>query len=184
MEENKVNIWSEAGLPGLILGAVSIAYLVLNSLMGGLAGTGIAAFLIGTLTFLVWAGKTFLCIWLFWFFQRKFSTAHGIKERKKIMSYGLAMAALSALLYSVFSLAYMLYINPEALNASFDLAMQQYAPMMDAATRESMENLRSDMPVATFIVNLLWCFLFGTILSAIFSSKLAPNSDNPFQDEQ
>ena len=184
MDENKVSIWSEAGIPGLVLGAVSIAYLLLNSLMTGLAGTGAVAFLIGTLTFLVWAGKTFLCIWLFWFFQKKFCAAHGIKERRKLMNYGMAVAIMSALLYSVFSLAYMLYINPEALNASFDLAMQQYAPMMDAATLESMENLRADMPVATFIVNLLWCFLFGTILSAIFSSKLAPNSDNPFQDEQ
>ena len=184
MDENKVNIWSEAGVPGLVLGGISIAYLLLNSLVTGLAGTGIMAFLIGTLTFLIWGGKTFLCIWMFWFFLRKFSISHSIKERKKLMGYGMAMAALSALLYSVFSLAYMLYINPEALNASFDLAMQQYAPMMDAATRESMENLRADMPAATFIVNLLWCFLFGTILSAIFSSKLAPDSDNPFQDEQ
>lgn len=184
MEENKVNIWSEASVPGLILGAVSIAYLLLNSLMTGLAGTGMLAFLIGTLTFVVWAGKFILCIWLFGFFQKKFAKAHGITERKIIFHYGLAVAGLSALLYSVFSLAYMLYINPEAINASFDMAMQQYAPMMDPATLESMENLRSDMPVATFIVNLLWCFLFGTILSAIFSAKIAPNSDNPFQDEQ
>lgn len=184
MEENKVNIWSEASMPGLVLGAVSIAYLLLNSLITGLAGTGMVAFLIGTLTFVVWAGKFVLCIWLFGFFQKKFAKAHGITERKKIFQYGLVVAGFSALLYSVFSLAYMLYINPEALNASFDLAMQQYAPMMDSSTLESMENLRADMPAATFIVNLLWCFLFGTILSAIFSSKLAPDSDNPFQDEQ
>ena len=184
MEENKINIWSEASVPGLILGGVSIAYLLLNSLVTGLAGTGVVAFLIGTLTFIIWAGKFFLCIWLFQFYQKKFATSHDLKERKKIFQYGMVVAALSALLYSVFSLAYMLYINPEALNASFDLAMQQYAPMMDANTLESMENFRADMPVATFIVNLLWCFLFGTILSAIFSSKLAPNSDNPFQDEQ
>ena len=184
MEENKVNIWSEASVPGLILGAVSIAYLLLNSLMTGLAGTGMLAFLIGTLTFIVWAGKFVLCIWLFGFFQKKFATTHSITERKQIFRYGMVVAGLSALLYSVFSLAYMLYINPEALNASFDLVMQQYSTMLDPATLESMENLRSDMPVATFIVNLLWCFLFGTILSAIFSAKLAPNSDNPFQDQQ
>ena len=184
MEENKVNIWSEASVPGLVLGAVSIAYLLLNSLMTGLAGTGMLAFLIGTLTFIVWAGKFVLCIWLFGFFQKKFATTHSITERKQIFRYGMVVAGLSALLYSVFSLAYMLYINPEALNASFDLAMQQYSTMLDPATLESMENLRSDMPVATFIANLLWCFLFGTILSAIFSAKLAPGSDNPFIDEQ
>ena len=62
MQDEKVNIWADAGVPGLILGAVSIAYLVLNSLMGGLAGSGITAFLIGTLTFLVWAGKIFLLL--------------------------------------------------------------------------------------------------------------------------
>lgn len=184
MVENRVNIWSEASVPGLILGGISIAYLLLNSLVASLAGTGTVAFLIGTLTFIVWAGKLFLCIWLFQFYQKKFAISNKITERKTIFRFGMVVAALSALLYSAFSLAYMLYINPDTINASYDLVMQQYATMMDAATLESMENLRADMPVFSFIVNLLWCFLFGTILSAIFSSKLAPDSDNPFQDEQ
>ena len=184
MEEKKLIIWSDASVPGLILGGISIAYLLLNSLVTGLAGTGMLAFLIGTLTFILWAGKLFLCIWLLQRFMQKFHSGHPESARRQLFRFGMAVAALSALFYSVFSLAYVLYINPEAINASFDLVMQQYAGMLDAATLESMENMRSDMPVATFITNLLWCFLFGTILSAIFSARIAPNSDNPFQDQQ
>lgn len=184
MQDKKVNIWADAGVPGLVLGGISIAYLLINSYTTGLTGKGFAAFLIGTLNFLLWAGKLALCIWLLRSYILHFSEQNPSEDRRRVLGFGVAAAFLSALLYSVFYLAYVLYINPEAISASFDAVMQQYSSMMDPATVEAMENLRSDMPVATFFTNLIWCFLFGTILSAIFSRNIGPDSDNPFKDEQ
>ncbi len=182
MEENKIPLWSEAGVPGIILGTVSIVYLLVNSFTAKLAGTGFTAILIGTLNFLLWAGKLMLCLWLLRFFLLRFSSRNPAADNRKVFHFGIACAVLSALLYSVFYLAYVLYINPEVINASFDLAMQQYSSMLDAASLEAMENMRSDMPVATFFTTLIWCFLFGTVASYIFSRHIPADADDPFKD--
>lgn len=184
MEENKINLWSEAGLPGLILGAVSSVYLLISMWTSGMAGTGALAFLIATLKLALWAGKFFLCIWLLRFFLIKFSERNREADNRKVFQYGLVIALLSALVYSVFYYAYIVYINPEVLTASMDLAMQQYAGMLDPAGLEAMDNMRSDMPVATLITNFIWCFLFGTVLSYIYSRRIPAEADNPFKDEQ
>lgn len=184
MEVNKSGIWSEAGVPGLALGGVSIAYLAINSFTSGLAAKGTAAFLVGFLNFFLWAGKLVLCIWLLRLFLLKFSERRPEAGVREIFRYGMVIALLSSLLYSVFYLAYVLYINPDIITNSFDTALQQYAPMMDQASLEAVENMKSDMPVATFIVNLIWCFLFGTVLSSIFARRISGGSDNPFIDEQ
>ncbi len=42
MAEEKINIWNEAAVPGLVLGLVSIVYMVVNLLTSRLAGTGLS----------------------------------------------------------------------------------------------------------------------------------------------
>ena len=45
-----------------------------------------------------------------------------------------------------------------------------------------MEELMPKMPTYAFFANLIYCWLFGTILAAIFSRNIS--SSNPFIDEQ
>lgn len=184
MEEKQINIWNEAALPGLVLGSVSIIYMVLSMLMGSLAGTGRMAFLIGLLSFLLWAGKLFLCIWLMKFFMLRFSGRNPSADNRKVFRFGMVVALFSALLYSGFDLVYMLYINPDYIGQSFDLIMQQYASMADSSTLEAMENMKSDMPAITFFSQLVWCWLFGTALSSIFSRKIPSDASDPFKNQQ
>jgi len=184
MDEKRINLWNEAAVPGLVLGLVSIAYLAISMLTGRLAGTGGTAFLIGMLSFLLWAGKLFLCIWLLKFFLLRFSERNTSAGNKTVFRFGMVVALYSALLYSGFYLVYLLYINPDAIAQSFDLAMQQYSSMMDAATLEALENMKADMPTITFFSQLIWCWLFGTVLSAIFSKKIPSDSSDPFTNGQ
>lgn len=184
MDEKRINLWNEAASPGLVLGLVSIAYLALSMLTGKLAGTGGMAFLIGLLSFLLWAGKLFLCIWLFRFFLLRFAERNASADNRAVFRFGMVVALYSALLYSGFYLVYLLYINPDAIAQSFELAMQQYSSMMDAASIEAMENMMADMPAISFFSQLIWCWLFGTVLSAIFSKKIPSDASNPFDNGQ
>jgi hypothetical protein len=58
--------------------------------------------------------------------------------------------------------------------------MQQMAPMMDSNTIEQMDQMLEMMPQLTFFSNLIYCFLYGTILSFILSRNIP--SRNPFAD--
>ena len=184
MEQEKINIWNEAGKSGLVLGLVSILYLVITSLVTKLGATGGMAFLIGLLDFILWAAKLFICIWLMRTFMLRFSAANPSADNRKVFKFGMVTALYSALLFSAFYLVYVLYINPEALTASFDSILGQYSGMVDSATLEAMENMESDLPTISFFTNLIWCWLFGTILSAIFSKKIPSRSSDPFKDQQ
>lgn len=184
MKEKRINLWNEAGKAGLVLGTISILYMIITLFIGKIAGSGIKAILIGTLNFALWAGKLVLCIWLMRFFLLKFSKSNPSADNNKVFRFGMLVALLSALLYSAFYLVYILYIDPNSMAEAFDLAIQQYSASLDAQSLEALENIKSDMPTISFFAQLIWSWLFGTILSAIFSRKIPSDKNNPFTPEE
>ena len=90
------------------------------------------------------------------------------------------VALLSALLYSAFYLAYVSFIAPDTFEQA--LSVLEDNPMMDSNSMSAIEDMIPKMPTISFFVNLIWCWLFGTVLAAIFSRNVA--SKNPFTDEQ
>ena len=46
-------------------------------------------------------------------------------------------------------------------------------------TPEMMEQMQGKMPVISFFSNFIWCFLYGSILSSILSSRIGRDID-PF----
>ena len=77
-------------------------------------------------------------------------------------------------------MAYVSFIEPDTFEKT--LEMLQDNPMLGAAQMDSLEELIPRMPTLSFFVNLVWCWLFGTVLAAIFSRNIPPQ--NPFTDEQ
>ena len=61
-----------------------------------------------------------------------------------------------------------------------DATMQQLAPMMDSNSKEVMRKMLDMMPQLTFFSNLIYCFLFGTVVSAVLSRSVPPR--DPFAD--
>lgn len=185
MAEERINIWNEAAIPGLVLGLVSIAYMVVNMLTSRLAGTGGTAFLIGLLGFVLWAAKIAACILLLRHFLLAFSRRNPSADNHSVFHFGMVVALYSALLYSGFYLVYVLYIDPDMIASSMEAAMSAYSGMMDSNMISAMENMQGSMPAIGFFSNLIWCWLFGTVLSAIFSRNIpAPIQDDPFKDNQ
>jgi hypothetical protein len=60
------------------------------------------------------------------------------------------------------------------------LMMQEMSSLMDSNTAEMMEKTFDNLPQYMFFANLIYCFLYGTVLSAILSRNIP--SRNPFAD--
>ena len=64
---------------------------------------------------------------------------------------------------------------------NMDTVMQAYSQFMDSNTMAQMDKMMTKMPQITFFSNLIYCFIFGTILSLILSRNI-PNR-NPFASD-
>jgi len=179
--ERKV-IWNDALRTGLILGGISIVYTVINILLGKLQGGAAVGVLVNVSGILLWIFKFILCIRLFKVFMQKFACAHEGVTNGDTFRYGMAMAVLSAVLYSAFYLAWVTLIQPDMFKDSIDLAREAYSGIFTADQLESFDELAPKLPGMTFFANLIYCTLFGTVLSAIFSRNIP--SRNPFSQPE
>ena len=67
-------------------------------------------------------------------------------------------------------------------NSAFEMARDTYSGMLTADQLSMFDDLLPKMPTYTFIANLLWCWIFGTVLAAIFSRNIPPR--NPFSETE
>ena len=172
MEQNtlKKDMWNAAGVAGLALGSVSTIYLFAGQwLAGNLAP---AALWQQIVAIVLWAVKLAACIWLMKFFMTKFAAANESIDKKAVFRMGMMTALLSAVMYSAIYLANMLYISADFYEMTFQAMAQQLAPAMDSNSQTMLEKLIGNMPQLMFLYNLTYCFLFGTVLSAILSKSI------------
>ena len=180
MAEQKNIIWEHAGVAGLALGGVSILYLVLSMLIGKLAEGTEGSILLNLLNIVLWLAKFSGCIFLMRFFMLRYAQADPAADNARVFRFGTRTALLSALLYAGFYLAYTTYLAPDLFQDA--MSMMEDFPMFDANSRDQMEAMLPKMPTISFFVTLIYCWLFGTILSAILSRNIPPK--NPFTDQQ
>ncbi|MBR4808808.1 MAG: DUF4199 domain-containing protein [Bacteroidales bacterium] len=175
--ERKI-VWNDALRSGLVLGGVSIAYMVVNMLLSKLHGGAAVGVLVNVGSLLLWVFKFYICIRLFKLFMLRFAAAHEETTNADSFRFGFATALLSALLYSAFYLAWVSFIQPDMFNDAIELAKETYSNMLTADQLDSFGELAPKMPGMMFFANLIYCTLFGTVLSAIFSRNIP--SRNPF----
>ncbi len=179
MEENMIrkNMWNDAGKAGLALGAVSTIYLFAVQFM---EKAEMPAFLVMLLSAVLWAAKFGGCIWLMMFFMKKFAAENQEVDNRGTRRFGIIASLLSALVHSAMSFANVAFISADTFTEQTEILMQQMAPMMDSNTMTVMDAYMQNLPQLTFISNLIYCFIFGAVLSAILSRNI-PSRD-PFAD--
>lgn len=170
MMTDKKSIWTEAGLPGLVLGLIPAVCLVLNALTGS-----------NLLAVLLWLVKLVGCAWLMYAFMKKFASLHSDAGNSDVFLFGVVVALLSAFVCSAFNYLYSTLIKPDMYSEAFETVMQNYSSMLNASAIEQMENMIPKLPVIALFSNLFYCFVYGTLLSAIFSRTIVPQ--NPFQSD-
>lgn len=174
-------IWESAGRAGLALGGVSTLYLLGTMLTARVAEAGGAAGILMTLVnAALWLAKFGGCIFLMRHFMLRFSHADPSADNARVFRFGALTALLSALIYAAAYLAYTTFLAPDIFEQVVGILQEN--PMMDANSMAMMEEMLPKMPAIGFFANLIYCWLFGTILAAIFSRGIPPR--NPFIDEQ
>ncbi|MBQ4286815.1 MAG: DUF4199 domain-containing protein [Bacteroidales bacterium] len=173
---NNSIIRNEAGKDGLILGLVTILFMLASQFAGKIDSPAIT----GVLGFFLWLAKFLGCIFLMRFFMKKLVAGYDGVIGADTFRLGVWVALFSALICSAFTLINMLYISPDSLSETFDQLFEQMGPMLDSNSQEALTAMEPKMPVISFFTTLVYCFLFGVILSAILSKNI-PKAD-PFAE--
>ncbi len=164
-------MWNEAAKTGVVLGIVPIAYMFLTQLTGKIGGGH--AVIAGCINFLLWAVKFGGCIWLMTAFMKKFAADFGA-DNSETFRYGVIAALCSSVIVAAFSLANVLIINPDILSTQLDAILESYSSALDSNSLQAVDKVRGIMPEITFFSNLVYCFIFGVVLSLILSRSIPP----------
>ena len=175
------DLWNDASKGGLMLGAVSIAYLYVSQLFTPDVIAKIGALPSTLITAVLWVAKFAGCILLMRWLMKKFASSYSGVTRSRLFKMGAATAFLSALIYAAFYYAYAAFINPEAFTQAMDTVMESYSSFMDSNSIAAMEQLKGSMPMISFISNLIYCTIYGSVLASILSRNII--SDNPFENK-
>ena len=177
MEQNQIrrNILDLSAKAGLALGLLSAACVFIVQIIGQ---SELHAFILQILSTAFWILKISGSIWLMMFFMKTLAANDSNVSNKDTFRLGALSALLSALVFAAFSFANVAYIAPDLFNEQIDAAMQQMAPMLDSNSLSQIDNVMQNLPQLTFFGNLIYCFIYGVILSFILSRSIP--SRNPF----
>lgn len=171
------SMWNIAGKAGLILGLVSTVYLFITQWIGQ---AGLPAFVNSLTGGLLWLGKFIGCIWLLRFFMKKFVAENAEADNSATFRMGMASSLLSAIVFAAFAFANVAFISPDLFTEQIDAVMQQMGPMLDSNSLNEMDKMLENLPQITFFSNLIYCVIYGIVLSFILSRNI-PSKD-PFAD--
>lgn len=182
MEYNlsKAILWNEGGKAALAIGIIPIIYSLTTNLIAELNGNG--AFMAALAAFLnvfLWALKFFGCILLMRLFMKKLVSKYPSADNRTTFKYGTIISFLSALIVAAYNLAYTLMMPAEEIRSMFDKALGNNIAMLDLNTKNMLDKTIDAFPVYYFFITLIYCFIFGYILS-LFLAKDIP-SRNPFE---
>ena len=167
-------LWNRAAAAGVALGAVSSAYLFITQYLSGL-GTSIW---ISGLNLVLWGVKLLLCVWLMTHFMKRLTADYEDADNAATFRFGMITALCSALIFSAVTLANVLVINPDLIHQQIEAALKIYGSSLDSNSLNALDTVESIMPQVMFFSNLVYCFLYGTVLSAILSRNIPPQ--DPF----
>ena len=175
----KSNIWNEAAKAGLILGLTSSAYLFTNNYLGTL---DVNPFLMTFLSLTLRVVKITLCIFIMVALMRKFVNDNPSATNNDTRKLGSLTALLSAFIFAGVSFADIAYISPDLYAEQQKMIMDIYSQSLDANMLAGIEKTMGYMPQYTFFTTLIYCYLYGSALSAILSRNIP--SRNPFADNK
>ena len=171
-EINKKNLWDCAGKGGLILGGITVGFLLLTYALELLPDNGAGVFIGTLLNFIIWAAKFAGCIYVLYRLMKKFATDFPTADKAMVRRFGFIVAGTSALIVSAFTLVYLLYIAPDTFENAIETAMQSYSGMLDSNSMEMLESMSGSMPAITFFSQFIYCTLFGFVASAIIAGRI------------
>lgn len=169
-------IWNEAAKAGLALGIFTGLFVVASMLLSNI-GTGAGARMLASLASVaLWLLKFIGCLWLLRFAMLRFYSRYDGITAKESFRFGMLTALTSAIIVAGLNLLCTTALFPDVMQQAIDSSMQSYSSIMSFSDsdRVAIERMMSHMPQISFFVTLIYCFLYGTAASKIFSSTIPP----------
>ncbi len=167
--------WNYAGIAGLMMGMISSACMFTGQFLSTMQMSAVMVTILGVL---LWMAETAGCVGLMYIYMKKFSTQFPEESIKTIYKMGTAIAFFSALLYAAVTFANFAYISADYYAEQFATIMQNASSALDSNSKALMSKILTNIPQIAFFGNLIYCFLFGTVVSSIISRVMMPK--DPF----
>ena len=165
--------WNSASTSGLVMGLATIALALLQGLAGKTSGIGGGVLSIATMFV-----KIVACVMLFRWLMVRFHDEYDGIDHGRLVKFGLKVALFSALVVSAYSLLEMLVIKPEAYAEATAQIRETYSSFMDSNSLNAFDAIQGKMPLITFVTSIVYCFLWGWVLTSIFAKSIEP--EDPF----
>ena len=157
-------------MDGLYLSLVTIIY----SLVASVFPT--ESFLIKTLLWIVKFGG---CLYLLWFFMKRWSDQYETISYSQSYNYGFIVCLLSSVICACFSYAQVEWIFPGQTEQAITLAKETMVQQgtLNSSTENIINSFLGNFGRIALFSNLIYCTLFGAIAAAItanFTKKTNP----------
>ena len=164
MKLDNKTLWNEAGRVGFVFGGFSSLCLLLKE---GAALTG-STFLVQAAAIILWAVEFFGCILLMKKYMLDLRDKFDGVTMVDTYRFGRRVGILSGLILAAVN-AILVMHTPEETMA--DMLSQVSASLsgLGGVSEDELAQIADKLPLYTFIFQWIYCFLYGSILSAIMS---------------
>ncbi|MGM9787271.1 MAG: DUF4199 domain-containing protein [Candidatus Cryptobacteroides sp.] len=164
---DKKIIINEAAKAALIFGLISVAYLLCAFLLNdSIAGSIVMViFRLAKLVGLIWLMRALMV---------KLKNKYAGVGRKELVRYGTYIALFSAIIVACGDYLCYNVIFPNEITEMMNGVYEQLAPLMDSNSLEVLSNTESYLASIQTISDLIYCFLYGWVLSLILAPRICP----------
>ena len=178
------NIWNDAARVGIIFGLFSSACLGLKEL-SSLSGS---TFLVALVGIVVWALEFFGCIWLMRHYMISETKKYQGIQQRDLYKFGRRVALLSGLILAAVNAYAVSLVPPETMEETLNAVATSMPGGMQADAQEQLGTMMDKFPLYTFVGQWIYCFLYGSILSAIMSRyvfmySIVTGTDTPTEED-
>lgn len=172
-------LWNEAAVTGMLFGAVSIACLMGKQLA---AGSG-NAFLTQAVAVVLWIAEFAGCIVLMRQRMIRLRDNYSGVTIPDSYKFGRRAALLSGLLVASAQALILMKMPADSMETMIGQLSQSL--QLSSSEIDSLGSMLDKLPLWTFLFQWLYCFLYGTVLSAIMSRYVFIQRlfDGPRDDE-
>ena len=162
--DNKT-LWNEAARVGIVFGLFSSVCLGLKEA----AALTNSTLLVTAAAIILWAVEFFGCILLMKKYMLDELEKHEGMTQLQLYKFGRRVALLSGFILAVVNAVIVSLIPDETLAETLNETMAAMPASMQADAEDTMALMMDKFPLLTFLGQWFYCFLYGSILSAIMS---------------
>lgn len=130
------------------------------------------------ISILLWIFRFGFSIWLLFKFMKEWASNFEEFTYGNGVSFGFLTCTFSSMIVAVARWVSISFLNNEALQMAMQEAMERFEEQGNTQVIETMDSIMGNMPVIALFSTLLYCVIYGLILSSILASFCKKESFN------